>query len=80
MKDSNPFVLPLLNLKFFSQYSHVSTLIFGHWMDQIMLMGGEKKLCHGKLHDSSENHQEKYFEESFYMKHLLNFFLMIAMH
>ena len=44
-----------------------------------MLMGGEKKLCHGKLRDASENHREKYFEESFCMKHLLDFFLMIAM-
>ena len=42
-------------------------------------MGGGKKLCHGKLHDALENHREKYFEESFCAKHLLDFFLMIAM-
>ena len=47
-------------------------------MDKITLMGGGKKLCHGKLHDSSENHREKYSEDSFCMKHLLDFFLMIA--
>ena len=44
-----------------------------------MLMGGGKKLCHAKLRDSSENHREKYSEESFCMKRLLDFFLMIAM-
>ena len=43
-----------------------------------MLMHGGKKLCHTKLRDSSENHREKYFEESC-MKRLLDFFLMIAM-
>ena len=48
-------------------------------MDQITLMGGGKKLCHGKQRDSSENHLEKYFEESFCMKHLLDFFLIIVM-
>ena len=42
-------------------------------------MSGEKKLFHGKLHDSLENHREKYFEESFCMKRLLDFFSMIAM-
>ena len=79
MKDSNPFVMPLLNLNFFPQYYHVSALIFGHWMDKITFIGGGKKLCHAKLHDLSENHREKYFEESFCMKHLLDFFSMIAM-
>ena len=39
----------------------------------------EKKLCHVKLRDSSENHQEKYSEESFFMKRLLDFFPMIVM-
>ena len=55
------------------------TLIFDHWMDKITLMGGGKKLCHAKLCDSSENHWEKYSKESFCMKRLLDFFLMIAM-
>ena len=49
-------------------------------MDKITLMGGKKKLCHAKLHDSSKNHREKCFEESFCMKHLLDFFPMIAMY
>ena len=79
VKDSNPFVTPLFNLNFFSRHSHVSTLIFGYWMDKIILMDGRKKLCHGKLRDSSENHWEKYSEESFCMKHLLDFFPMIVM-
>ena len=48
-------------------------------MDKIILIGGEKKLCHGKLRDSSENHREKYSEESFCMKRLLDFFPMISM-
>ena len=48
-------------------------------MDKIILMSGGKKLCHGKLCDASENHREKYSEESFCMKHLLDFFSMIAM-
>ena len=48
-------------------------------MDKIILMDGEKKLFHAQLRDSSENHREKYSEESFCMKHLLDFFLMIAM-
>ena len=78
VKDSNPFVTPLFNLNFFPRHSHVSALIFGHWMDKIMLMGGKKKLCHAKLHDSSENHREKCFEESC-MKRLLDFFSMIDM-
>ena len=39
----------------------------------------EKKLCHWKLRDSSENHREKCSEESFCMKHLLDFFSMIVM-
>ena len=42
-------------------------------------MGDGEKLCHGKLCDASENHQEKYSEESFYVKRLLDFFSMIAM-
>ena len=79
MKDSNPFVMPLLNLRFFPFHFDVSVFIFGHWMDKITLIGDGEKLCHRKLHDAPENHQEKYFEESFCMKHLLNFFSMIAM-
>ena len=43
-------------------------------------MGGGKKLCHGKLRDSSENHREKYFKESFCAKHLLDFLSIIAMY
>ena len=42
------------------------------------MVGGEK-LLHGKLCDASENHQEKCFEESFCVKHLLDFLLMIVM-
>ena len=42
-------------------------------------MGGGEKLLHGKLCDALENHQEKYFEESFCTKHLLDFFSMIVM-
>ena len=42
-------------------------------------MGGGEKLLHGKLCDTSENHQERYSEESFHAKCLLDFFLMIAM-
>ena len=49
-------------------------------MEKITLMGGEKKLCHEKLRDTSENHREKYFKESFCMKHLLDFFSMIVMY
>ena len=79
VKDSNPFVMPLLNLRFFSCHFDIITFIFGYWMDKISLMGGGKKLCHGKLRDASENHREKYFEESFCMKRLLDFFSMIAM-
>ena len=41
-------------------------------------MGGGEKLYHGKLHDALEKHQEKYFEESFYAKHLSNFFQILA--
>ena len=41
-------------------------------------MGDGEKLPHGKLHDASENHREKYFKESFYAKYLLDFFLIIA--
>ena len=79
MKDSNPFVT-LLNLKFFSHHFDVRNFIFSHWMDKIALMSGGEKLCHGKLCDASENHREKYFEESFCMKHLLDFFPMIVMY
>ena len=79
MKDSNPFVTPLLNLRFFLHHFDVSTFIFDHWMDKIVLMGGGEKLCHGKLCDASKNHREKYSKESFYVKHLLDFFLMIVM-
>ena len=79
MKDFNPFVTALLNLRFFPQHFDVSAFIFGYLMDKITLMGGGEKLCHGKLHDASENHREKYFKESFCMKHLLDFFLMISM-
>ena len=43
-------------------------------------MGGGEKLLYGKLRDASKNHREKYSEESFCAKHLLNFFLMIAMY
>ena len=42
-------------------------------------MGGGEKLCHGKLRDALENHREKYSEESFCVKHLLDFFSMIFM-
>ena len=80
MKDSNPFVTSLLNLRLFSCYFDVSASIFGHWMDKISLIGGKKKLCHRKLHDASENHRKKCFEESFCTKHLLNFFSMIVMY
>ena len=80
VKDSNPFVMPFFNLNFFPWHYHVIILIFGHWMDKITLMGDGKKLCHTKLRDSSKNHREKYFEESFCMKHLLDSFLMIVMY
>ena len=78
MKDSNPFVMPLLNLRFFSYHFDVSSFIFGHFMDKFILIGGGEKLCHGKLRDASENHREKYSEESFCAKHLLDFFSMIS--
>ena len=80
MKHSNPFLKPLLNLNFFLHHFNVSSFIFDHWMDKIILMGGGEKLYHGKLHDTLENHREKYFEEFFYVKHLLDFFSMIAMY
>ena len=79
VKDSNPFVMPLLNLRFFSCYSDISAFIFGHWIGKIASIDGREKLCHRKLYDASENHREKYSEESFCAKHLLNFFLMITM-
>ena len=44
-----------------------------------MWMDGGKKIYHGKLCDSSENHREKYSEESFCMNYLLDFFSMISM-
>ena len=79
MKDSNPFIMPLLNLRFFSCHSDVSAFIFCYWMDKIALIDGGEKLCHGKLRDASENHREKNSEESFCAKRLLDFFLMVAM-
>ena len=42
-------------------------------------MGGGEKLCYEKLRHASENYREKYFEESFCAKHLLDFFSIIAM-
>ena len=71
--------MPHLNLKFFPHQYQVSALILGHWMDKVALMSGGEKICLRKPHDASENHREKYFEESFCAKHLSNFFLMIAM-
>ena len=43
-------------------------------------MGDGEKLHHGKLRDASENHREKYSEESFCLKRLLDFFSMITIY
>ena len=43
-------------------------------------MSGREKICLEKSHNTSDNHREKYSEESFCAKHLSDSFSMIAMY
>ena len=69
--------MPYLNLRFFPHKCQVSASILGHWRDKVALMSGGEKMHLRKPRDALEIHREKYFKESFYAKHLSNFFSMI---